>query len=51
MTQQEMLDTVNVRINELIAAGAKKELILKGLSESEINDELCKAAVSSLLGF
>ena len=50
MTTLEMNNTINERINELIKAGAKKEMIIRGLNEQQVKDELYNAAICSLIG-
>ncbi len=50
MTTQELNKTINTRINELIKAGAKKEMMQMGYSDQDIKKELYQAAICSLLG-
>ena len=51
MSTKEMNVVLNKRINDLIEAGAKKELMQKGLSENEANQEIMSAAIRTLVGF
>lgn len=50
MTTEQMNATINKRINDLIKAGAKKELMQLGLSDAEVKKELYAAAICTLLG-
>lgn len=50
MTTERMNATINERINQLIEAGAQKELLQQGLTEAEIKEELYAAAICTLLG-
>ena len=50
MTTLEMNNTINERISELIKAGAKKEMIQRGMNDQEIKNELYQSAICSLLG-
>jgi len=45
-----MLATINKRIQELVAAGAEKEMVKQGMNEEEIKKELYVAAVCTLIG-